>query len=77
METILSIINVVGVIGATIISAITLFTTKNLQTMQQKVNIMANKRSERIDSLRNFSADASPIPSCFCTGSTIGKIKKT
>ena len=57
METILSIINVVGVIGATIISAITLFTTKNLQTMQQKVNVMANKRSERIDSLRNFSAD--------------------
>lgn len=56
MEVILSVINVVGVIGAVIISAVTLFSTKNLQKMEQKVNIMATKRSERIDLMREYSS---------------------
>lgn len=56
VEEILSIINVIGVIGATVISTITLFTTKSLQKMEQKVNIMANKRSERIDKMREYSS---------------------
>ncbi|MGN1103339.1 MAG: hypothetical protein ACI4QI_00535 [Candidatus Coproplasma sp.] len=57
MELAFSIINVVGVLATIIVSAITLFHTRNLQMMQQKVNIMVNKRSERIDSMRKFSAD--------------------
>ena len=56
MGDILDIINIVGVIGATVISTITLFTTRALQRSQQKANIMANKRSERIDLMREYSA---------------------
>lgn len=56
MEEILSIINIVGVIGATIISAITLFSTKQLQKTQQQTDIMAKKRSKRIDLMREHSA---------------------
>ena len=56
MGNIIDIINIVGVIGATIISAITLFTTRSLQRSQQKATIMATKRSERIDLMREYSA---------------------
>jgi hypothetical protein len=56
MQEILEIINMVGIIGATAISTITLFTTRSLQRSQQKATIMANKRSERIDLMREYSA---------------------
>ena len=56
MDDFLSIINIVAALGATIISTITLFTTKSLQRMEQRVNVMANKRSERIDLMREYSA---------------------
>ncbi len=57
MEEILSIINVIGVLGATIISAITLFSTKKLQKNQQQTDVMTAKRSERIDDMRTYSAN--------------------
>ena len=56
MADILDIINIIGVAGATVISTLTLFTTRALQRTQQKVSIMAAKRSERIDLMREFSA---------------------
>ena len=56
MSEILEIINIIGIMGATIISTITLFTTRSLQRNQQKATIMANKRSERIDLMREYSA---------------------
>lgn len=56
MKEVLDIINVVGIVGATAISTITLFTTRALQRAQQKATIMANKRSERIDLMREYSA---------------------
>ncbi len=56
MGDILEIINIVGVLGATAISTINLFTTRALQRSQQKASIMAAKRSERIDFMREFSA---------------------
>ena len=57
MVEFLDIINVIGVLGATAISTATLFTTRSLQRNQQKASIMATKRSERIDSMREFSAE--------------------
>ena len=68
MNEFLAIINVVAAIGATIISTITLFTTKKLQTMQQKVNIMANKRSDRIDLMRSYSAQVLSNAKTFLYG---------
>ena len=56
MPEFIDIINIVGIIGATVISTITLFTTRALQRSQQKATIMANKRSERIDLMREYSA---------------------
>lgn len=53
----LDVVNTVGVIGATVISTITLFTTRALQRTQQKASVMATKRSERIDLMREFSAE--------------------
>lgn len=75
MEQILSIINVIGVIGATIISAITLYSTKTLQTMQQKVNVMANKRSERIDKMREYSASIISNAKLFLYGISTNESK--
>lgn len=56
MADIFEIINVVGIMGATAISTITLFTTRSLQRAQQKATVMSSKRSERIDMMREFSA---------------------
>ena len=56
MGEFLDIINIIGVIGATVISTITLFTTRALQRTQQKASIMAKKRSERIDLMREYYA---------------------
>lgn len=56
MGEFLDIANIIGVIGTTVISMLTLFTTRALQRKQQKVNIMANKRSERIDLMREYYA---------------------
>ena len=68
MEKILAIINVLGVIGATIVSTITLFSTRRLQTMQQKVDIMANKRSDRIDLMREYSSKIISLAKRFIYG---------
>ena len=57
MPAFLDVINVVGVLGATLISTVTLFTTRSLQRSQQKATMMANKRSERIDLMREYSAE--------------------
>ncbi len=56
MQELLEIINIIGIIGATAVSTITLFTTRSLQRSQQKATIMATKRSERIDLMREYSA---------------------
>ncbi len=56
MQEILSIIDIIGVVGAVVISTITLFTTRSLQRSQQKVSVMAKKRSARIDLMREYSA---------------------
>ncbi len=56
MGEFLDVINIIGVIGATVISTITLFTTRALQRSQQKATVMATKRSERIDLIREYSA---------------------
>ena len=56
MGEFLDIINVVGIVGATVISTITLFTTRALQRTQQKASMMASKRSQRIDLMREYSA---------------------
>ncbi len=56
MGEFLDIINIIGVIGATVISTITLFTTRALQRSQQKATVMAAKRSERIDLMREYSS---------------------
>lgn len=56
MGEFLDIINIIGVIGATVISTITMFTTRSLQRNQQKATVMATKRSERIDLMREYSA---------------------
>ena len=56
MPNFIDVINIIGIIGATAISTITLFTTRALQRSQQKATIMANKRSERIDLMREYSA---------------------
>ena len=54
MINFLDVINIVGILGTSVISTITLFTTRALQRSQQKASVMANKRSERIDLLRIF-----------------------
>ena len=56
MINFLDVINIVGILGTSVISTITLFTTRALQRSQQKASVMANKRSERIDLLREYSA---------------------
>ena len=56
MGEFLDVINIIGVIGATVISTITLFTTRALQRHQHKATVMATKRSERIDLMREYSA---------------------
>lgn len=65
MRDILEIINVFGIIGTGIISVATLFTTRSLQRKQQKATIMANKRSERIDLMREFSAGVISCGKCI------------
>lgn len=56
MPEFLDVVNIIGVIGTVLISTTTLFTTRALQRSQQKATIMATKRSERIDQMREFSA---------------------
>lgn len=56
MPEFLEVVNIIGVIGTVLISTTTLFTTRALQRSQQKATIMATKRSERIDQMREFSA---------------------
>ena len=56
MTEFLDIVNIIGIVGTVVISTITLFTTRALQRSQQKASIMANKRSERIDLMREYSS---------------------
>ena len=56
MSEFIDTINIIGAIGTVLISTATLFTTRALQRSQQKVTIMATKRSERIDYMRDYSA---------------------
>ena len=56
LDKILDIVNLIGILGAVAVSAITLFASRRLQTMQQQVGIMTQKRSKRIDDMRKFSA---------------------
>lgn len=56
MVDFLDVINIVGILGTVSISTVTLFTTRSLQRSQQKATIMANKRSERINLMREYSA---------------------
>ncbi len=56
MGSIFEIFEGIAVIGTMFISAITLFTTKALQKTQQQTSIMATKRSERIEKMRENSA---------------------
>lgn len=77
MEMALSIINVLGIIATIVVSGITLVNTRNLQKMQQSVNIMANKRSNRIDSMRTFSANIITSSKIILHGIGDEKTKKT
>ena len=56
MTEFIEIANTIGILGTILISCITLFTTRALQRSQQKATVMATKRSERIDLMREYSA---------------------
>ena len=56
MAEFLEIVNIIGIIGTVLISTTTLFTTRSLQRSQQKATMMATKRSERIDLMREYSS---------------------
>ncbi len=70
---ILDVINLVGIFGAVAVSAITLSSTKKLQTMQQQVTVMTHKRSKRIDDVRSFSSDIVALSKTISTGITVSE----
>ena len=71
MDLALDILNLVGIIGAVVISAITLLASRRLQTMQQHVSIMTTNRSERISDMRKCSAKIISLSKLILNGTSV------
>ena len=75
MDLALDILNLVGIVGAVVISAITLLSSRRLQTMQQHVSIMTTNRSDRIADMRKYSAKIISLSKAILNGVSIDESK--